>query len=176
MGKANVPAADVLNRHAGLSEKQRQFLIYVLEGEPPGRASELAGFAGNSWLYLMRVPAVTAALHEAVQHSLQGDSAINLKVLRKIRDNEKAPAGVRADIALKLLRLAGHVEPTKQDDGPQKQLSEMSGDELRTFIERNQAEIDRLEGELAARAQEVSAPASDPIESDSGTKSLDYLG
>lgn len=174
--RTSVPAADVLNRHRGLNEKQREFLIHVLDGESPKRASELAGFAGNSWLYLMRVPAVAAALHEAVQHSLQSDSMVNLKVLRKIRDDDQAPKGVRADIALKLMRMAGHIEPTTRDQAPEKQLSEMSGEELRSYIERNQAEIDRIEGELAARAMDVSAPDSAPKDPPAKAKPLDYLG
>ena len=46
---------------------------------------------------------------------------------------------------------AGHIAPTRKESPAQKALSEMSRDELASFIDRNQAEIDKIEGELAAK-------------------------
>jgi HPt (histidine-containing phosphotransfer) domain-containing protein len=58
---------------------------------------------------------------------------------------------------MKVLDRAGHIAPTRKDLAPrQKALSEMSRDELAAFIEQNQAEIDKVEGELASRATDVS--------------------
>jgi uncharacterized small protein (DUF1192 family) len=165
----------ILARH-DLNEKQRAFLVSLLSGMSPSYSARAAGFSETSWFYVIRIPAVASALHECVQADILADSPTNLKVLRKIRDNEKAPAGVRSDIAIKLMRMAGHIEPTKADDnGPTKQLSEMSADELRQYIERNQAEIDRIEGELAARAIDVSAPNSAPNEPIEQANPLNYL-
>lgn len=173
MGQVAISA--VATRH-GLSEKHLAFVQAVNQGLPPTRAAEVAGFHPLSCTQLLRNPSIAAALHEAVQMDLQADAAVNLKVLRSIRDDKEAPKGVRADIAIKLMRLAGHVEPTKHDKEAEKQLSEMSGEELRSYIERNQVEIDRIEGELAARAMDVSAPASAPKDKAPDAKSLDYLG
>lgn len=173
-GMGQLPSAAIFDRH-NLTESQRLFVASLLEGIAPMVASERAGFKGNSWPYLMRVPAIKRALHECVQADLLADSPTNLKVLRKIRDDASAPKGVRADIALKLMRLAGHIEPAAADSEPVKQLSEMSAEELRQYIERNQAEIDRIEGELAARAIDVSTPVIDPDKPGADAKSLDYL-
>jgi hypothetical protein len=63
---------------------------------------------------------------------------------------------VRADLSIKILDRAGHIAPTRKESPAQKALSEMSRDELASFIDRNQAEIDKIEGELAARAKDVS--------------------
>lgn len=55
----------------------------------------------------------------------------------------------------------GTLRHTWKDLVPQqKALAEMSREELAAFIERNQAEIDKIEGELASRAKDVSARAS----------------
>ena len=151
-----------------LTDRHKEFLrLMLLGGLSPERAGEAAGFGSGGHFSVLRTPAVAAALHEAVQAGLQADAPASLAVLRSIRDDEKAPAGVRSEIALKLLRLAGHVEPTKADStGDHRALSEMTSEELRQFIERNQVEVDRLEGELAARAKPVSAPVVAPKESD----------
>lgn len=93
-----------------------------------------------------------------------------MRVLKTLRDDKNTPARTRADIGLKLMAMAGHgVTERKADDS--KQLSEMSSSELLAFVERNQAEIDRLEAELAARAKEVSAPIAHQLVA----KPLNYL-
>jgi hypothetical protein len=122
---------------------------------------------------------VLAALHAAVQESLQTDVPVSLQVLRKIRDDDAAPARVRADIGVKLMQLAGHVAPTHRDDKPVKALSDMTQAELLEHIERNQAAIERAEAELMAKAKDVtpSASVSDSV-SKQGTersKPLNYL-
>ena len=65
-------------------------------------------------------------------------------------------ARVRADLAIKVLDRAGHIAPTRKETPAQKALSEMSREELAAFIDRNEKEIDRIEGELGARAKDVS--------------------
>jgi uncharacterized small protein (DUF1192 family) len=175
MPAINSTSAVVLERH-GLSEAQRDFVVHIIGGTRPVDAAIYAGFNRNHAYQLLRVPAIRLAIHECIQADLVSDAPANLKVLRTIRDDETAPKGVRSDIAIKLMRLAGHIEPTKADDnGPTKQLSEMSADELRQYIERNQAEIDRIEGELAARAIDVSAPDSTPNEPIEQANPLNYL-
>ncbi|RXG85261.1 DUF1192 family protein [Bradyrhizobium zhanjiangense] len=50
-----------------------------------------------------------------------------------------------------------HCTPTRKETASQqKSLSEMSRDELAAFIAGNQAEIDKIEAELASRAKDVS--------------------
>lgn len=165
----------------GLTEKQAAFVQHLITGAPQKEAAELAGYAHASVnaSNLMKSPQVQRALHEAVQDSLRADAHVNLKVLKKIRDDEAAPARVRADIGIKLLALAGHVQPTKRDDRPEKPLSEMTQAELLEHIERNQAAIDKAEAELMAKATDVTpatkAPDSVPSKASAGDKALSYL-
>lgn len=159
-----------------LNERQAEFVKQIMTGVAPTLAAAASGYAEASSTYLLSQPQIAAALHQAVQQALRADAPVNLQVLRKIRDDDKAPAGVRSDIAVKLLRFAGHIEPTKAGDGqPQKTLSEMTTDELRDYRAANQIEIERLESELASRAKVISAPVSAPSKPKRDAKSQSFL-
>jgi hypothetical protein len=124
-------------------------------------------------------PAVLAALHAAIQESLKTDVPVSLGVLKKIRDDDAAPARVRADIGLQLMKLAGHVAPTTRDDKPQKALSDMTQAELLEHIDRNQAAIEKAEAELMAKAKDItpgdSVQHSVPKDQGAHVKPLNYL-
>jgi hypothetical protein len=105
----------------------------------------------------MSLPHVLAAVHAGVQRALQADAPVNLKILRDLRDDAAVPPRVRADIGLQLMKMAGHVVPTTAPDKQDKPLADMTREEMLAYIDRNQAEIDRAEQELAARAKDVSA-------------------
>lgn len=170
--------ANVAKLENGLTPQQHDFVKAILAGSRPSDAATRARFAEPSVAAyrLMHLPAVQVAIHQGVQRKLQQEAAASLNVLIEIRDDAKAPARVRADVGKWLLNLAGHVAPTTRGDGtPEKQLAEMSPDELHAYIERNQKEIDRLEGELAARAKDVSAPHSAPNTPLIEAKPLSYL-
>lgn len=145
-----------------LNERQSAFVTYVTEGFLPTVAAEKAGYASpsQSAMTLQNSPAVRAAIFQGIQKALAADAAVSLRVLRKIRDDDQAPARVRADIGLKLMQLAGHVAPTTQEGKAQKALSDMTRDEMIAFIESNQAAIERAEQELMSRAKDVSPGAS----------------
>lgn len=163
----------------GLSEKQTAFVV-ALRHMSPDDAAKSAGYDGrNAHTYLLSVPAVLQAVHADVQRNLQADAPVNLRVLRKIRDDDAAPARVRADIGIKMLHLAGHVAPTTRDDKPQKALSDMTQAELLEHIERNQAAIEKAEAELMAKAKDITPSDSvqHSVPKDQGTqaKPLNYL-
>lgn len=169
-------ARAVATRH-GLTDQQRAFVFAMVDHGSTQVASQTAGITlgqGRSWL---SVPAVGAALREAVALALAADAPVNFFTLRKLRDSDATPARTRADIAIKLLKLAGFVEPAagKVSQNDTKTLAEMTSAELRTWREANQREIDRLEGELATRATDVSAPAGATIGPTPGPESLSYL-
>lgn len=161
---------------AELNERQKLFVEAILAGARPIDAQKVAGYQGPSaYLLQLKNPAVMFALQYGVNQMLAGDAGPNLRVLRKIRDDEKAPARVRADIALKLLALAGYVAPTTLDDAPPKALSDMSQDELVDYINRNQEAIDRSERELMARAKDVSVTNSVAATQTTGPKPQSFL-
>jgi len=163
-------------RDSGLTEQQATFVRHIGAGESPVRAAEMAGYSEGQIAHaLLRNPNVLRAVHIETARLLVADGPTNFKVLRKIRDDETAPKGVRADVAIKLGRLAGHVEPTKAAETHEKPLSEMTAEELRQYVERSQREIDRMEGELAARATPVSAPLDAPEQGSTAPKPLNYL-
>lgn len=156
---------------------QSDFVRLVVRGLPLSEAARQAGYVNPdvAGAQIMHSAAVQAAVYAGVQRQLQADAGVNLRVLRKIRDDEGAPARVRADIGLKLLQLSGHTVPTTQEGKAQKALSDMTRDEMVAFIEQNQAAIDRAEQELMSRAKDVSVQDSVPIEQGIGDKPIEYL-
>jgi HPt (histidine-containing phosphotransfer) domain-containing protein len=150
---------------SALPEQQRELVrCLVSEGRPPEEAAKLAGYHPKSVYRTLRLPAVAAAISESIQLDLTAIGApLAYRVAKSLLQDEQVSARVRADLSIKILDRAGHIAPTRKESPAQKALSEMSRDELASFIDRNQAEIDKIEGELAARATDVSPKiAEDP--------------
>ncbi|MCC8945445.1 hypothetical protein H8A97_10115 [Bradyrhizobium sp. Arg62] len=146
-----------------LTEQQRELVRYiVVQGKSPEEAANLAGYHPKSVYRTLRLPAVAAAVSESIQLDLAAVGApLAYRVAKSLLQDEKVSARVRADLSMKVLDRAGHITPTRKDLAPQhKAFAEMSRDELAAFIERNQAEIDRFEAELASRAKDVSTQTS----------------
>ena len=143
---------------SGLTEQQRALVKYlVVEGKPPEEAAKLAGYHPKSAYRTLRLPAVAAAISETIQLDLASVRApLAYRVAKSLLQDESVSARVRADLAIKVLDRAGHIAPTRKERPAQKALSEMSREELAAFIDRNEKEIDRIEGELGARAKDVS--------------------
>lgn len=165
---------------ADLSDRQAAFVESLLEGCTPQVAQTVARYESPAaYVYLLKTPAVLHAVQVGVQRLLQIDAPVNLRILRKIRDDDAAPARVRADIGLQLMKLAGHVAPTHRDDKPQKALSDMTQAELLEHIDRNQAAIEKAEAELMAKAKDItpgdSVGHSVPTGGAAAPKPLNYL-
>lgn len=142
-----------------LSEQQRTLLrLIVNEGRRPEEAAELSGYHPKSVYKTMRLPAVAAAISESIQLDLAVVGApLAYRVAKSLLQDASVSARVRADLSIKVLDRAGHIAPTRKETASQqKSLSEMSRDELAAFIASNQAEIDKIEVELASRAKDVS--------------------
>jgi len=160
-------ARDVIQRF-GLNERQTNFVGLVVAGLDPTQAYLQVGYetsreyAQSNAIRLLRQPNVAAAVHAEVGRQLAADAVLARRVLVEILQDPNASQKVKADLGVKMLRLAGHVEPRAAiaDHGPVKTLSEMSTEELR-------ARAAQLEDEIASRARPVGAPirASDgPVE------------
>lgn len=160
----------------GLTESEQRFILNVVQGCSISVASGLAGFqTEHAGHYALRKPHILKALHAEVQRQLAVDAPLNFGVLKAIRGDTTAPARVRADISLQLMKMAGHVQPTNRDKEPEKAIGDMSREEMIAYIDRNQAEIDKAVDELAARAKDVSATHSAQKDDPPPTKPLDYL-
>jgi len=171
--------AGAVARRFGLNERQAAFVKLVISGVDPGLAYAQCGYSGTplecaqNAATLMRHPAVLPAIHNELGKQLAVDAIIARRVAVKILQDERvndagAPlvsAKVKADLAVKMLRLAGHVEPRAAvaDNGPVKTLSEMSTEELR-------ARAAQLEDEIASRAKPIRASDA-PVE----TQALDMF-
>jgi len=135
-----------------LDERQTLFVEAVARGVPYAEAARSAGYTSPA-ASIMKSAAVRQAISLTVLEIFKMEGApIALKVLLDIVRNDKENSKVRADCAKALLDRAGYTaRPTEANATPQKDLNEMSTDELKNLV-------DRLEGELAERAQPLDAP------------------
>jgi hypothetical protein len=167
----------LLSGSALLNDQQKRFVFLVSKRGLSFDAAALeAGYSEQYGYELRKNPAIAAALHESIQLDLQTDLApLAYRVAKTLLGDEDVSARVRADLSMKVLDRAGHITPSRKENAPQKALSEMTQSELLAFIERNQAEIDKAEGELASQAKDVSAPAIAPVSPVLDAKTLEYL-
>lgn len=159
-----------------LTSNQAELVKYLIRGRGLEEAGRLAGYADTAVYRAIKSPAVAAAIHEALTHDIMTLGApAAYHVAKTLMMNESVSPRVRADISFKILDRAGFIVPSSKQRAPDKALSEMTQSELLAFIERNQAEIDKAEGELAAAAKDVSAPANAPKHQAFDAKPLNYL-
>ena len=139
---------------SALTEQQRELVrCLVSEGRPPEEAAKLAGYHPKSVYRTLRLPAVAAAISETIQLDLASIGApLAYRVAKSLLQDEYVSARVRADISIKILDRAGHIAPTRKDAAPRRRCRKCPETNSPAFIDRNQAEIDKIEGELAARA------------------------
>lgn len=166
------PLSGLVGR-ADLTSQQASFVKAVLETGDFSEAARRAGYSQAGYgSTLAKLPHVAAAIHFELERRLVAEAApLAYKVAIELVKNPKTGDRVRADLSLKLLQMAGHGAKEGKNDNPDKPLSEMSSSELHEYLSRNQAEIDRLERELASRAKDVSAPTPATIDA----KPLAYL-
>lgn len=139
-----------------LTPQERAFVAWYVELGDPYAAAVEAGYSGKSVKWraevatLTRQPTILAAIQVAIGRQLISDSAVARRVAMQILTDEAVTPKVRSDLAIKILRLGGHVEPKQEakDNTADKSLAELSMSELR---ERAEA----LERELAERARPV---------------------
>jgi hypothetical protein len=162
----------IVTRH-GLTDRQAVYVERIVSGFEPREAAKAAGFHPAYAHKAMRVPAISLAIEREVRRILT-DEAAPLALRTALVLVRKGSDRVRADLAVKLLAMAGF-GPRDAGAADEKQLAEMSAAELRAYIERNHAEYERLEAELASRAKLVDAPDSAQIAPPAPSNSLDYL-
>lgn len=161
---------------AGLTLQQSRFAYLVgRDGISLTQAAEQAGFAnaGNYGSKLMRNPHVRAAVHQIRQGAIEGDLAsLALSTMRKLMADDLTPAPVRFQAAKWSLETAGHAAMKEANlPAPEKNLSEMTLDELEAFISRGETALDKLKvvgaPVVEVEAVEVmqSAPQSAPLPS-----------
>lgn len=160
-----------------LNERQERFVTLLVRGADLVRAASDAGYGEFDARRLLRLPHVAAAVEHALRRALlTEDAPLALQTLRTIMKDEKSGAPSRVAAAKIMLDRAGIVPPVAdKGDGPERQLADMTAGELKTFIDKHEGEIDRLEGELAARATPVNTPDSAPIVGDVPIKGAAFL-
>ena len=112
-------------------------------------AARLAGYAENSAKELghrlVNLPHVQAAIREANQQQISGQIATKaIALLDRVIDDESVPIKTRVDAAKTILDRAGFCAlPTAPKNLRDKELAEMTADELRETMRQARAEMDK---------------------------------
>lgn len=149
---------------AALSEKQRLFVKYSVEGHKQTKAAELAGYgaAGQRAHELMALPHIRAAIWSERERRFCGDLAsLATNTLRDLMEDDQTPAHVRFQAAKLTLAIAGHVDKSGKlsNGGEKKQLHEMNAEELDAFISDQRAAITILEADVVTKEDDGDSTA-----------------
>lgn len=151
---------------AGITEKQRRFVSFLLAGKTVKDSALSAGYSENdldsACIRLMQNPNVIAVLRDLTQKSLVLCASSAVNVLTTLMNSESTHPRIRLECAKTVLDRAGVNAPKNIESGSIKGLSEMTGEELSRAISRLHSEIGaRMEG--AKVIEGVSAPIDDHI-------------
>lgn len=144
-----------------LTEQQAAFVRHVADGVDITLAAELSGYEKSSCtslsLRMMRQPNILANIQINIARNIALGAPAAVKLLRRFVTEETWDPRIRLHAAKTLVGLAGYVAPKASAAAVagEKPLNELSMTELRALA-------DKLEGELAGRAKEVSSAAVAP--------------
>lgn len=137
-----------------LTAMQAEFVRHVSLGLEPSQAVTLSGYSSAKVHArahdLLHAPHVLAAIHTEIRNKLVAGAPIALAVIERLIKDDTTPPKIRLDAAKTLLDRAGHIAPRAILDKGTHELSlhEMSIADLRQLA-------DRLEGEIAGRAEDI---------------------
>lgn len=142
--------------------RQKILIRELAKGTRYEEAIAMAGYTDPANAYhALSVPAVAKAIERGVRERLAtvyGPKAMG--VLYDLTIDERAHPAIRRAAAKDLVSLAGYVAPKAPDAlGDDKSISSMSADELAQLVS-------KMEGELASRAKDVSAPNAPEVDSE----------
>lgn len=153
------------------------FVKAMVRGQTPKAAALAAGAAEDQGYAWLRSPRVAAAIEDEMWRVLKTEAAP--EALQTARDllAPGIPHATRAIAAKLILDKAGYspAEKSSHSEQADADLSAMSVDQLKDYLGKKTAEIDRLEGELALRAKPVAAPDSAPNTDDRQAEATDLL-
>lgn len=144
-----------------LTNQQQTFVELLSQGLGKDVAAVGAGYVPGSSavVLLLQSPHVTRAVERRMRSVLVNDAApLALRVLQEVAANAEVHPAIRRAAARDLLDRAGYVPPkAASQELADKSIATMSADELAALV-------NKMEGELAARAKDVSAPDGAPID------------
>ena len=117
---------------------------YILNGSNGKKAAMAAGYSEDAAPLMARrmlsYPVVQVAVRQA-QMKYIGGELVNkaLAVLYQVLDDDEAPTGARVDAAKTILDRAGIGKSPIHTDNSQKQINEMSYDELMDIISKHES-------------------------------------
>lgn len=131
------------------TEMQAAFVRYlVCEGCTQTEAARRAGYkdAGARAWELMQKPHILEAIHKERSRLIEGDLAnVAMKTLRDVMGDKEAPASARVSAAKAAFDIGGYTKKADMAPARDKELSEMSIEELEALVIRGEKSLDMQE-------------------------------
>jgi len=147
--------APVLVAH--LTPMQQRFVAELVSGgKNPTEAARLAGFANpkSSGYAMTRLPHVVAAIRQERVKVFDGDLAnVAADTLRQVMTDPEAPAAARVSAARTVLEVTRELGRRQDDGGNDKQLHEMTPDELASLISKWEGERHKVAKDITDQVE-----------------------
>lgn len=157
--KQSLKQQTALSLVAQLTPMQGQFVREVVaNGVNPTEAARRAGFAvpREAGYRLSRLPHVMAAVRQERARLFDGELAnVAAETLRQVMTDPEAPAAARVSAARTVLEVTRELGRRQDDGGADKQLHEMTPDELAGLISKWEAERSKVAIDITPEVQEL---------------------
>jgi len=147
---------------AALTDRQGQFVRSIVQlGVNPTVAARQAGFSNprNSGYYLIRLPHIVAAIRQERARLFDGDLAnVAASTLRAVMTDPDAPAAARVSAARTVLEVTRELGRRQNDGDSDRQLHEMTPDELASLISRWETERIKVARDITNEVELLEPP------------------
>ncbi|MBL4748860.1 MAG: hypothetical protein JKY17_08995 [Magnetovibrio sp.] len=131
------------------TEMQAAFVRHlVCKGCTQTEAARRAGYTneGQRAWELMQKPHILEAIHKERSRLIEGDLAnVAMKTLHDVMEDKEAPASARVSAAKAAFNIGGHTKKADMAPSRDKELSEMSIEELEALVIRGEKSLDMQE-------------------------------
>jgi phage terminase small subunit len=162
--KQSLKQQTALSLVAQLTPMQGHFVReLVVSGVNPTEAARRAGFAvpREAGYRLSRLPHVMAAVRQERSRLFDGELAnVAAETLRRVMTDDQAPAAARVSAARTVLEVTRELGRRQDDGSVDKQLHEMTPDELAGLISKWESERSRVAIDITPEVQALEHQAS----------------
>ena len=152
---------------AQLTPKQQVFVHHLVQtGCSPTAAARQAGYsaAKESAYGLTRLPHVAAAIRQERARVFDSDLAnVAAETLRAVMTDKEAPAAARVSAARTVLEVTRELGRRQDDGGNDKQLHEMTPDELASLISKWEVERSKVAKDITDQVEVVDVTPKEPL-------------
>lgn len=165
--KAKLRDQSAINLVGQLTPMQQDFVrVLVTQGANATEAARQAGFAKpkEAAYRVTRLPHVAAAIRQERARVFDADLAnVAAETLRAVMTDKEAPAAARVSAARTVLEVTRELGRRQEDGSNDKQLHEMTPDELAGLISKWEVERSKVAKDITDQVEVVDVTAKEPL-------------